>query len=557
MKKFFAITLSLLLLLSLTIPAFAVETVGDEPKVQETETYANIDIKNPNENESHKYYAYQIFQGYNTTYTDGSHGLTSVNWGVNVDKDALLTALKTKYSTTLTNAGYAVDWTDVSPVVAMGILSKLNELHIDGQDIADVIAGCLKNEGRIELERADAGKSYTASNITAGYYLIKEETSSLTGKHDAYSAYILSYGGTITVNAKSIYPTVDKLVWDETTDAEAGHTNGWGESADHEINEKFQFRLIADLPRSNDYAFYETYKVVFTDTMSEGVTFDHIDSVTVDGVTIEATGYTVDNVRAGEAGKTWTLTIADLKAIEGVDLSDGAKVIVTYTAHLNENAKLVTTQTSNNAEENTVFLQYSNNPKVSGSGNNELGQTPKDTVFVFTYTADATKYSQSVGSRNELAGAEFKLYRDIECTDEVKLAKHTTADSYYPILNPTADTEGVAMVSDRDGNFKIIGLDHGTYYIKETKAPVGYKTLEDPIKVVISAKHKEDESGDFAAVELDEINTKNSFYIVNKMGASLPTTGGIGTTIFYVVGAVLMFGAAILLVTKKRMNAEK
>lgn len=546
MKKFFAITLSLLLLLSLTMAVFA-DSSTDDPTV---ESQANIEIKNNEENVPHTYVAYQIFQNWFDVYSDGSKTLVNIQIGADVNETKLKNALKSYTSDD-------ADLSRASPVVLAGIVSAMGKT-MDGQEIANILYSCLKDDATgKEFTYNSSTKTYTATypEETSGYFLIVEKGENVAGKHDAASAYILQSGGSISVTPKSIYPTVDKQVQDESTDAEEGaDSDGWGESADHEINEKFKFRLIADLPESSDYAFYETYKVVFTDTMSKGVTFDHIDSVTVDGVTIDANGYTVSGVKAGDAGKTWELTIADLKKITGVDLSDGAKVIVTYTAYLNKDAKVATSSPSSEANVNTVFLQYSNNPKVSGSGNNQLGKTPDDSVFVFTYTANATKYSEKMQNGNELAGAEFKLYRDEECTKEIKLQK--IDGKYYPILDQM-DGTGDAMVSGTDGKFEIIGLDHGTYYIKESKAPAGFKKLEAPIEVVISASHEENNDGTQAKVTFNSEDMKNSFNIVNKMGASLPTTGGIGTTIFYVVGAVLMFGAAILLVTKKRMNAEK
>lgn len=546
MKKFFAITLSLLLLLSLTMAVFA-DSSTDDPTV---ESQANIEIKNNEENVPHTYVAYQIFQNWFDVYSDGSKTLVNIQIGADVNETKLKNALKSYTSDD-------ADLSRASPVVLAGIVSAMGKT-MDGQEIANILYSCLMDDATgKEFTYNSSTKTYTATypEETSGYFLIVEKGENVAGKHDAASAYILQSGGSISVTPKSIYPTVDKQVQDESTDAEEGaDSDGWGESADHEINEKFKFRLIADLPESSDYAFYETYKVVFTDTMSKGVTFDHIDSVTVDGVTIDANGYTVSGVKAGDAGKTWELTIADLKKITGVDLSDGAKVIVTYTAYLNKDANVATSSPSSEANVNTVFLQYSNNPKVSGSGKNQLGKTPKDSVFVFTYTANATKYSEKMQNGNELAGAEFKLYRDEECTKEIKLQK--IDGKYYPILDQT-DGTGDAMVSGTDGKFEIIGLDHGTYYIKESKAPVGFKKLEAPIEVVISASHEENNDGTQAKVTFNSEDMKNSFNIVNKMGASLPTTGGIGTTIFYVVGAVLMFGAAILLVTKKRMNAEK
>ena len=163
---------------------------------------------------------------------------------------------------------------------------------------------------------------------------------------------------------------------------------------------------------------------------------------------------------------------------------------------------------------------------------------------MYTYQLNNTKYHDDDTPGNELAGAGFKLYSDADCKNEVKL--YQDGEFYYPIKNATGK-EAVEMKSAANGQFNVKGLDAGTYYLRETTTPEGYSTCTDT-PIVISATH------DGNRVNLD--SSKLSTTIINKKagGITLPSTGGIGTTIFYVVGGGLMVAAIVLLVTKKRME---
>ena len=136
--------------------------------------------------------------------------------------------------------------------------------------------------------------------------------------------------------------------------------------------------------------------------------------------------------------------------------------------------------------------------------------------------------------------------------NEVKLIKDNELDAYRPVKGEEVGEE--MFSASGTGKFNIVGLDAGTYTLLETTTPSGYNTCE-PITVIISATHTEKKEGTDATTDLTNSKNMNN-KVVNKKGSTLPSTGGMGTTIFYVVGSILVLGAAILLITKKRMSAR-
>ena len=510
MKKLVSVLLTMVMVFAMTATVFADE--GETP----TSTAYSITINNSVA--GHTYEAYQIFTGDLSGTT-----LSNIKWGSGVSSEGQdkLGDAAAKAETLKTEADAKAFAKEVAPYLttAAGSASTVTD-----------------------------GK-YVISGLAAGYYLVKDMNESLTNKDDAYTSYILQVVGNKVVSPKSAKPTVDKQVHDETADAEAGATDGWGESADHAINESFQFKLIANLPKDTNFDDYETYEVVFTDTMSKGVTFESIASVTVDGVTLTTGQYTC-TATAGQAGGSWTLTIEDIKSIPNVNLADGADIVVIYNAHLNEKAQ-VNHESGTTTNQNKVYLQYSNNPNVGGEG--ELGKTPEDTVWVFTYEVDNTKVDATDSTeKTPLAGAGFKLY-DSTGTTEIGLIYDSNISAYRPVKGDEIAEEMTSAEST--GVFNIKGLDAGTYVLKETTVPEGYNKCAD-VTVVISATHAEDAGGARATTTLTE-NSNVTNTIENKQGSTLPETGGMGTTIFYVLGSILVLGAAVLLITRKRMGAQR
>ena len=303
------------------------------------------------------------------------------------------------------------------------------------------------------------------------------------------------------------------------------------------------YYLIKDVDGSQegDNDAYKVYKFVFHDKESAGLTFQDVTSVKVDGVEIE-TGYEV--VRSTDDGCTFEVVFEDLKDIESVHA--GSVITVEYTSVLNESAVI-----GSAGNPNTANLEFSNNPNDEQGG--ETGETPDDTVIVFTYKTVIDKVD---GEQNPLDGAEFTLEKFVanaEGTDE------------YNEVKGNWESVGTAVVTEEGTRFTFSGLDDGTYRLTETKTPDGYNTI-DPIIFTITAEHEvESDNPTLTSLNGDKVSGEITFTpnegegsltaaVVNQSGLELPETGGMGTTIFYIVGGILVVGAGVLLITRRRMN---
>ena len=528
-KKLLAALLAVAMVCAMAIPAFAYNP---------GETKEDLNTK-------HDYGAFQIFEG---VISKDNPTLSDVNWGRNITEPDIFLA-KLKEDPTI-GGKFETDFTAQD---VLAVISKWHDSDDNSIAFARVVCHYLYPDANANPTPVATDHTGGINIPKSGYYLIVD--TSTFSDDDFYHAYnsffLLNVPQTpyvVPVNHKVVKPTVEKEVYDNN---DIGSTGGWGSSADHAINEPFQFRLIAKLPASENngraYDYYKEYAVCFTDTLSDGITFDKLDKVEIANVdggnpqVIDAANYT----RNPNVSQSFKLSIDNVKtcaAAAGLNLNEGATITVTYTAHLNEKA-YVNIAGGGTDNKNRVYLEYSNNPRISTS----LDHTPESEVCVYTYQLNSTKYHDDDNPNNVLEGAGFRLYSDKACHDEDEIKLKMNDDGTYS-RDFSTEGKGVEMLSNKDGQFNVKGLDAGTYYLRETKTPDGYSACPDTT-IVISATHDEHN------VNLSgESNLNNK--IINKKagGITLPSTGGIGTTLFYVVGGGLMVAAIVLLVTKKRME---
>ena len=460
--------------------------------------------------EGHTYTAYQVFSG-DLTEVDGSKILSNVVWGDGVNGPALLAALKA-------DATYGAAFAECE----------------DAAGVADVLAGFNNNSKEIAaLAKIIAANKTTAAasgegaieGLDAGYYLILDTTST-TGmpEGDTYSDFILEVVSNVEVNAKDDSVSSQKKVKD--TNDTTGETTGWQDSADYDIGDDVPFQLKATI--ANDFDKYETYKLVFHDTQCDGLTLN-ADSFKAYADGEEITGFTV--VDNPDDDCTFEVVFDDLTEIDGV--GNGSVITVEYTSKLNDEAAIGAA-----GNPNEMYVEYSNNPNADVDGiEDTTGKTPPDKVIVFTYKVNVNKVDENGAP---LEGAAFELFKKV--------------DGEWVSLGEGA--------GDDPTSFAWEGIDDGEYKLHETKTPDGYNSIDD-IEFTVSAEH--DEESDAPA--LISLNGGDKFTgevstgvltsdIKNKQGNTLPSTGGIGTTIFYVLGGLLVAFAAILLITKKRMGAR-
>ena len=509
MKKVMALLLSLVMVLAMSVVAFADE--------------ATYTITIDDSRSGHTYEAYQIFAGDLSTNGDGSKILSNIVWGDGVTTDG---------KTMLGDAAAKAKDLTTSNVVDF---TKLVANYLDSAN---------KNES------APNGNNYIISNLAAGYYLVKDQDNSLTDKDDYYTAYIMQGIGNVTATPKGDKPTLDKQI-------KHNETNNWGVVGDNQIGDTVEFRTITTVP---DTEGYTTYNYVIHDTMSTGLTSNvkTVEDVTVkvnDSATLDKKYYTV--AVATENSNKFSVKVDIIQAVKDNVINKGDSLYTYYTGVLNKDAIIY----DKGRQDNVAYLEYSNNP----NNNNDNGKTPEKKVYDWTFKMTASKTN---ANGDKLTGAKFVLSKkgdlgNLQESDvtskENDLIKLIKGENGVYTVAPSGYTEATTYVIEA-GDAVINGLDDATeYYLYEVLAPTHYNKLTTPVNFKINATYNNDGSAyDKVTVTVDngtpsgELKTN----IVNQSGSTLPTTGGMGTTIFYVVGSILVLGAAILLITKKRMSAR-
>lgn len=498
MKKFMALFATLTLALAMAVPAFAA-----------TPTTYTITINHG----TGIYEAYQIFKGdlYNDT-------LSNIEWGDNVTPDGQ-TAL-----------GKAAD------------KAKALTGETEAKAFAVEVAKYLTN--------TPAGTGTDSIKVSSpGYYLIKNAT---VGEGEVFTDYILQVVKDVEVNPKSGKPTLDKQI-------KHNDDGKWGVVGDNQIGDTVDFRTITTVPIVSGYTEY-TY--VIHDEMSAGLTSNvhSNDDVTIkvnDAKELDKIYYTV-TVDPENANK-FTVTVDVLKAIEDGKMAAGNTLYTYYTGILNKNAAVYDV----GKQDNKAYLEYSNNPHDNTTKN----VTPEKVVYDWTFKMEVNKIDGE--NKAPLSDAKFVLSKNENCslgtigddgtpsttTDLIDLIENS--DGSYTVA-PAGYTGSVVKVMTA-GKITIKGLDDATeYYLYETKAPAGYNRLTDAVKFKITATYNDtgDSYTSVTAAVNDVEQPSVSIQVANNKGSTLPSTGGIGTTLFYVIGCGLMAVAAVLLVTKKRMNSK-
>ena len=588
MKKVLSIMLCVVLILSMSVTAFAAEP-----------TYT-LTINNPTKD--HTYEAYQIFSGKleKISGTD-IEALTDIKWGsaiVGEDYDhsaALLTEIQAA-------ATAAKDDAPIKKLLGVTTAAALAEAMADNitsdsetlDTLAAIFAKYVKadskigtqayTENMVEEDGKTVDKSYyTLSGLPAGYYLVKDAEDSLTGKYDSYTRFILRVVKNTNVSPKSGVPAIEKEISDQLHD-------NYGESKDFDINDDVYYKWVGHLP--SNLSSYKDYHYKFYDTLPKGIRFDRFEqiylvdkdnNVVYTWLDMSDTNDANDTLPAGvyethnenDNGTTSiTLEFANLIALYPDILAD-QKIVVKYSAFVTRDAVMAQPMT------NTVFVEYDNDPNHSGDGH--YGRTPEDDAHAFTFGINVDKYDTD-NKDVKLPGAQFILYYTKAEKNE-ETGKTENVNYYAKVItkafleeNPDYELNG-RVISEADrgvvygwdknvanastlttnekGEILLRGLDAGIYYLKETEAPAGYNLMETPVKVEIAPTY--DKDGQLVSVEykVDDIKQEtNTVGVRNSSGSTLPVTGGMGTTLFYILGSILFVGAAILLIAKKRMRAE-
>ena len=401
----------------------------------------------------------------------------------------------------------------------------------------------------ISVTNTTADNAVNITGLDYGYYLITESSASLPEGQAVSLAMVTTANPSETINIKSDLPSIEKKVQEDSDST-------WGDTADFDIGQLVPYKYTSTVPNINGYS---TYKWSAHDKMNSALTFNP-DSVqiTISGTssgsektyTLQSSEFTVNT--APTDGCSYEITIPDLKAVVDAQFDNknaagentyGQTILVTYNATLNTGAASEIGQPI----ENDVRLEFSSNP--NGGGEDDTNFTPWDKVVVFTFELNNVKVNEQ---GTALQGAEFELYADEACTQQIKLR---SVNGGYALINAdtAGDAESVTMTSDADGSFKIYGLDQGTYYLKEVKAPDGYDLLTDPIKIEITATYTDTDPTAVATLTgtasigsaSTDLETNPSAgivnnQIVNQTGSKLPVTGSVVTLILLAAGAGLI-----------------
>lgn len=555
LRKLSSMVLAVFLVITMVSPSFA----DPPPKV-------NITIENAGTGSEFK--AYKLLDA---KFNEAGDGVT---YKVNVTYSAALQAVTSKT-------------TDEEIIAYIQALAPGNKdsagIGTGIRTFADAMYQKLKELNKLDSGiNPDTAEKNKFKNIDPGYYLIIETKPGEDGIQSLAMLGTPPKGGTFTINSKNnnaTIPTVEKKVKEK--DDSTGTTTDWQDAADYDLNDDVPFRLKVKLPENIDH--FLRYKFVITDTLGAGFTFNN-DDITNDQkfkITTDEGGNdsVKDKFKITYAGQVLTIVPnaqnvglkEDLRQLYKEDTLNkikGKTLYITYYAKLNTSAVI-----GNAGNANTVKVTYATDPYWNGTPATEpTKDTPEDKVKVFTYRFFVKKVKED--GNTELKGAEFKLYKadtshgqSDDDTDKASGTKWKNVPLTTTIPDLPEKFKETIFLAER--------IDAGKYRLVETKAPDGYNAM-DPIEFTITATYPKTADDPLltglavtpnTSFSIDEkfhdkeLFTPNksrvSVKIKNEKGAKLPETGGRGTTLIYLLGAVFTFAAGVILISRKRMNINK
>lgn len=590
-KRVFSLVLTLILAFALAVPAFAtgVETGGSNSiTIENSPVYTEANGTNKVGADYSGYLLMTLVQsGENYAYTVNPKYtnilLKVINAKIDGTDNDLTVADSTNHVPTAAENNAIVSWISTN-VADSG--TTMTTRDFTNAVYKEILALDIAADKTAKDDNADG--TVKLDSIAHGYWLIADTTTGIPGDAtvDRTSTLVILDTTNATVIAKNKDMTITKKITnDEPTNV-----------SDHNIGDTVNYTIVATIDPNMAQYDPTTYTYIITDTLSEGVVYD-LDP-TVDGLeafnpeneeqvkkmmgltikldndgdgTIEdgegediSKYFTVDLLSDTKLDDGFTFTITGKTSGDHIWASSEKRgnVIVNYNAIVNKFAVV-----GGEGNPNEVDLEFSNNPDT-----NSTGETPKDIVTSFTYQLNVTK----VDGKDEsvtLKDARFALYRLVDDTKKeyVLIDANNKVSGWQddlPTVTETIEGEEVTLngniVTNDDGRMSVIGLDAGTYYLTECVAPDGYNLLDKDVKITIDAEYSPDgKTITKLTVTVDDAVTSNNGNIAsgelevivkNFSGAELPSTGGIGTTIFYTLGGLLAVGAAVFLVTKKRMS---
>ena len=478
-KKLASLLLALALAFALAVPAFA-----------ECET-GSITINDAIVGQTYTIYQILDLESYNASANAYAYKATSA-WS------AFISSSTIKGTYVEVDAQGYVTWKNGADVAAF---AKAAQKYAKDNSIT--------NQGSVTATTTTV--SFTGLDL--GYYLVDTTLGTLCSLNTTKPNVVMEEKNEVPTNVKTV---------------EEDSTGNYGEKNDADIGQTVNFKSTITAQ-----AGAENY--VFHDTMSTGLTYGSVTGITLNGTTVDASNYTVTAPAADGDTFDVTFTKAFCDTLKAND-----KIVISYTATLNENAVI-----AGAGNPNTSKLSYGDKGDASHTPS---GTTPPSTTTTYTWDVDVFKYTMNGETETALAGAKFTLSKNANGSNPIALVSE--GNNVYRVAK-TGETGTVTEITtDATGKFTIKGLDADTYYLTETAAPAGYNKLAGPVTIVIGENGVVNGTTE-APQGVDEVK------VLNQTGAELPSTGGMGTTLFYVLGGVLVVGAVVLLITKKRMGAEQ